>query len=260
MVGTGGEWEARGLLTGILGGFRSPRKPPRDPEHPPSGAQGPPPGLWLGSGWGVNVSRDISCRPVATVQFRLAPEVFMSFRTNPDRILDSIDRARTREDDGGGFVREATFRELDTEVPPPDSTSTERLRRIFALVERAYTATASSTDMRRLAQRFQAVGDISNHHARGDVSVAIHWMDHEREDDVGVSPFEILPKRLEEAKKENRSSRPDANALKILRTELRNGVLGAYGKIEPRIREAIRSRADLGHVAVRVTVDLRPGS
>jgi hypothetical protein len=184
----------------------------------------------------------------------------MSFRTNPDRILDSIDRARNRDDEGGGFVREASARELDTEVPPPDSTSTERLRRIFQLVERAYTATASSSEMRRLAERFQAVGDISTHHARGDVSVAIHWMDHEREDDVGLSPFEILPRRLDDMRKETGYSRPDANALRILRTELRTGVLGAYRKIEPRIREAIRARADLGHVAVRVTMDLRPGS
>lgn len=184
----------------------------------------------------------------------------MSFRTNPDRILDHIDRERNRDDDGLNFVRDASARELDTEVPPTDATPTERLRRIFALVERAYTSTASSTEMRRLAQRFQAVGDISGRHARGDVSVSVQWMDHERPDDVGMSPFEILPARLEDARKITRSSRPDANALRVLREDLRTGVLGAYRKIEPRIREAIRERADLGHVAVRVTIDLRPGS
>jgi hypothetical protein len=181
----------------------------------------------------------------------------MSFRTNPDRILDHIDRERTRDDAGDTFVRDASARELDSEVPSTDATPTERLRRIFALVERAYMATASSAEMRRLAERFQAVGDISGRHARGDVSVAVHWMDHERPDDIGVSPFEISPGRLEEARKLTRSSRPDANALRVLREDLRDGVLGAYRKIEPRIREAIRERADLGHVAVRVTVDLR---
>lgn len=183
----------------------------------------------------------------------------MSFRTNPDRILDNIDRERNR-DDPSDFIREATARELDTEVPPFDSTTTERLRRIFALVERAYTSTASSSEMRRLAQRFQAVGDISTHHARGDVSVSIHWMDHERPDDIGVSPFEILPAHMVELKKTSGSTRPDANALRLLRGHLRTGVMNAYGKIEPRAREAIRNRADLGHVAVQVTMDLRPGS
>jgi hypothetical protein len=183
----------------------------------------------------------------------------MSFRTNPDRILDNIDRERNR-DFLGDFVREASTRELDSEVPPFDSTTTERLRRIFALVEKAYTSTASSVEMRRLAQRFQTVGDISNHHARGDVSVSIHWMDHERPDDIGVSPFEILPAHMAEMKKTSGTTRPDANALKLLRGHLRSGVMNAYKKIEPRAREAIRGRADLGHVTVQVTMDLRPGS
>lgn len=184
----------------------------------------------------------------------------MSFRTNPDRILDSIDRARTREEEvrEAEFTRDATARELDTDVPARDATPTERLRRIFALVEKAYKATASSPEMRRLAERFQTVGDISRHHARGDVSVAIHYMDHERSDDVGVSPFEIHTARFEEARKGARSSRPDAVAIKILREELRSGVLSAYRKMEPRIRDAIRERADLGHVAAHITMDLRP--
>ncbi len=183
----------------------------------------------------------------------------MSFRTNPDRILDNIDRERSR-DDVSDFVREASARQLDTEVPAPGSTSTERLRRVFSLVEQAYTEAASSHQMRRLAQRFQAIGDIHNQHARGDVSVSIHWMDHERSDDIGVSPFEILPIHMAELKKETGVTRVDANALKLLRGHLRNGVMSAYGKIEPRVREAIRSRADLGHIAVQVTMDLRPGS
>lgn len=184
----------------------------------------------------------------------------MSFRTNPDRILDSIDRSRTRDDGGPEFVRDASVRELDTEVPPPDATTAERARRVFALVERAYTATASSREMRRLAQRFQAVGDIPGRHARGDVSVSIHWMDHERSDDIGVSPFEVLPSQFDELRKSTGTTRPDALAIRLLRTDLRDGVMNAYRKIEPRVREAIRERADLGHVAARVTMDLRPGS
>jgi hypothetical protein len=35
-------------------------------------------------------------------------------------------------------------------------------------------------------------------------------------------------------------------------------VLQAYQKIEPRIRDAMRDRADMGHVQAQVTVDLRP--
>lgn len=183
----------------------------------------------------------------------------MSFRTNPDRILDNIDRERSR-DDVSDFVREATARELGTDVPEAGSTSTERLRRVFGLVEAAYTTAASSQEMRRLAKRFQAVGDIATHHARGDVSVSIHWMDDERSDDIGVSPFEILPTHMAELRKETGVTRADANGLKLLRGHLRTGVMSAYKKIEPRIREAIRNRADLGHVTVQVTMDLRPGS
>ncbi|MCH8137992.1 MAG: hypothetical protein IH926_03420, partial [Proteobacteria bacterium] len=49
------------------------------------------------------------------------------------------------------------------------------------------------------------------------------------------------------------SSRADVNALKVLRRELRTGILAAYQKIEPRIKDAIRDRADMGHVQVQVT-------
>jgi hypothetical protein len=48
------------------------------------------------------------------------------------------------------------------------------------------------------------------------------------------------------------------NALKVLRRELRGGILAAYNKIEPRIRDGLRDRADMGHVQIVVTVDLRP--
>lgn len=182
----------------------------------------------------------------------------MSFRTNPDRILDSIDRARNREEDAGNYAREASGRELDSEAPEPGSTPTERARRIFRLVEKGYMAAAQSTDIRKLAARFQTIGDIPDHHARGDVSVSIQYLDSPRGDDVGMVPFEIFPKHFEDAKKVTRTSRPDANGLKILRDELRKGVMAAYGKVEPRVRDAVRERADLGHVAVQVTIDLRP--
>ncbi len=182
----------------------------------------------------------------------------MSFRTNPDRILDSIDRARNRDDGGPLFIREATARVLDTEPLASDATQAERVRRIFAAVERAYVATAGAGEMRRLAERFQAVGDMHNLRGRGDVTVAVHWLDHDRPDDTGMAPFEIRPERFDEVREVTKSSRPDANALRILREELRDGVVAAFGKLEPRIREAVRERADLGHVAARVTLDLRP--
>jgi hypothetical protein len=183
----------------------------------------------------------------------------MSFRTNPDRILDSIDRERNRDEEGGPtFARDATGRELDSEVPAPDATPTERARRIFRLVEKGYMAAAQSAEIRKLAARFQTIGDIPGHHARGDVSVSIQYLDSQRGDDVGMSPFEIFPHHFDEAKKATKTSRPDVNALKILRAELRTGVMSAYKKVEPRVRDAIRERADLGHIAVQVTMDLRP--
>jgi len=185
----------------------------------------------------------------------------MSFRTNPDRILDSIDRARTREEENRSalFTRDASARELGTDTPELDDTPTERLRRIFGIVEKAYVATASGVEMRRLAERFQTVGDINNQHARGDVSVSIQYLDHERNDDVGVTPFEIRPVHFEEVKKIANSSRPDALAIRILRKMLRDGVAASYKKMEPRLRDAIRERADMGHIAVQITLDLRPG-
>ncbi len=183
----------------------------------------------------------------------------MSFRTNPDRILDHIDRERNRDDAGAHFSRDASARKLDTELPPSEATTTERLRRLFKLVEKAYTEAAQSGEIRRLAARFQTIGDISNHHARGDVSVSIQFLDHDHADEVGMSPFEILPEHLDEAKKETRTSRADVNAMKVLRGQLRNGVMAAYKKIEPRLRDAVRDRADMGHVAAQVTMDLRPG-
>jgi hypothetical protein len=184
----------------------------------------------------------------------------MGFRTNTDRILDSIDRARSREDEAarGGAQRQATGRELDTQVPDGDTTNPERIKRIFGAVERAYMKAAQSSELGPLAARFQAVGDITDHHARGDVSVSIQYLDSERADDIGMSPFEIRPEDLIEARKETKTTRADVNAMKLLRRSLREGVLSAYKKIEPRIREALRERADVGHVAVQVTLDIRP--
>jgi len=184
----------------------------------------------------------------------------MSYRTNPDRILENIDRARNRDAESAGLYveRQAMGRELDSQMPDLDATTTERTKRIFSILERAYTRAAQRTELGRLASRFQAVGDIHHHHARGDVSISIHYMDHERYDDVGVSPFEIRPYEITDAKKETKTSRADVNALKVLRKELRGGILAAWQKLEPRVKDAIRDRADMGAVQVQVTVDLRP--
>ena len=184
----------------------------------------------------------------------------MSYRTNPDRILDSIDRARNRDAESQRFHldRQAVGRDLDTEMPDVDATNPERVKRVFKVVERAYTKAAQRSELGRLAARFQSVGDIHHHHARGDVSVSIQYLDHDRPDDVGMAPFEVRPSELVEARKETKTTRADVNALKILRRELHRGVLSAYQKVEPRIRDALRERADMGHVQVQVTVDLRP--
>jgi hypothetical protein len=182
----------------------------------------------------------------------------MSFRTNPDRILDNIDRSRSRDDGGMGSIREATARVLDTEPLPADATQAERVRRIFAAVERAYKETASAVEMRKLAARFQAVGDMSNLRGRGDVIVVVYWLDHDRPDDTAMTPFEIRPEQFAEIREVTRSSQPDANGLRILREVLRDGVVAAAEKLEARVREGTRERADLGHIGARVTLDLRP--
>lgn len=103
----------------------------------------------------------------------------MSYRTNPDRILDNIDRARNRDAESARFQvdRQALGRDLETEMPDVDATTSERLKRIFAILEKAYTKAAQRSEMGRLAARFQAVGDIHHHHARGDVSISVNtWI------------------------------------------------------------------------------------
>lgn len=183
----------------------------------------------------------------------------MGFRTNPDRILDNIDRARERALEGptSGTDRQATGRELDTDVPDPDATNPERMKRVFRAVERAYTACAQTGELGSLAARFQTIGDLKDHRARGDVSVSVQYLDADRPDDIGLAPVEIRPDEILEARKETKTTRPDVNAMKVLRGKLRAGVLTAYKKVEPRIREALRERADVGHLSVQVTVDLR---
>ena len=87
--------------------------------------------------------------------------------------------------------------------------------------------------------------------------MVIQYLDSGRHEDVGMSPFEIRPETLAEVKKESGNSRADFNAMKLLRTELRAGVLLAYKKMEPRLRDALKERADIGHISVNVTMDLR---
>ena len=87
--------------------------------------------------------------------------------------------------------------------------------------------------------------------------MVIQYLDSKRPDDVGMSPFELRPDDLAEVKKDTGNSRADFNAMKLLRTELRDGVLSGYKKMEPRIRDALRERADIGHLSVTVTMDLR---
>lgn len=184
----------------------------------------------------------------------------MSLRTNPDRILESIDRERSRDEESAGRLsdnRQAVGRELDTTPPPPDATNPERMKRVFRLVEQSYTQAAQGTELGKLASRFRGIGDLHHHHARGDVSVVIQYHDSGRPDDVGMAPFEIRADDLAEMKKETGNSRSDFNAMKILRKELRDGVMSAYKKMEPRVRDALRERADIGHLSVNVTMDLR---
>lgn len=186
----------------------------------------------------------------------------MSYRTNTDRILENIDRARNRDLDRALSLtnRRASGKEMDSTVPDADSTPPERLQRLFALVESGYAQAAQSSELGPLAARFQAIGDIAKHMAMGDVSVSVAYLDSERRDDVGIVPFEVKPDELEEAKKQTRTTRPDVNALRVLRTKLREGVLAAYRKIEPRLRDAVKERAEMGHVSVEVTLDLRPNA
>ena len=130
----------------------------------------------------------------------------MSLRTNPDRILENIDRQRTREEEGhAGQDRHAIGRELDITIPDIDATTPERMRRIFSIVESSYTKAAANVELGKLASHFRAVGDIPTHHARGDVSISIQYIDSPRPDDVGMAPFEIFPARLVEAKKETKT-------------------------------------------------------
>lgn len=185
----------------------------------------------------------------------------MSLRTNPDRILDNIDKQKLRDEEHqSNQNRQAIGRALNTEPPDLDATTPERTKRLFQIIQEAYGQAASNTELGRLASHFRAVGDIPNHHGRGDISVSIKYVDSPRSDDIGMSPYEIVPQRLLDAKKETKTSRPDVNALRVLRLEIRDGVLTAYKKLAPRIKDALRDRADMGAVNVQITMDVRPAS
>jgi hypothetical protein len=185
----------------------------------------------------------------------------MSLRTNPDRILDNIDKQKLREEESQkNQNRQAVGQALNNDAPDLDATTPERTKRLFEVVEEAYNDIASNKELGKLASHFRAVGDIPNHHARGDVSISIQYIDSPRPPDIGMTPYEIVPQRLLEAKKETKTSRPDVNALKVLRLEIRNGVLTAYKKLAPRIKDALRDRADMGGVAVQINMDVRPAS
>ena len=92
----------------------------------------------------------------------------MSLRTNPDRILDNIDKQKLREEENqNNQNREAVGKAYNREAPDLDATTPERTKRIFGAVEEAYNDIASNKELGRLASHFRAVGDIPNHHARG---------------------------------------------------------------------------------------------
>ena len=82
----------------------------------------------------------------------------MSYRTNPDRILENIDRSRNRDAESARYSvdRQALGRELDTDIPDVDATTTERMKRMFSAIEHAYTKAAQRGELGRLAARFQA--------------------------------------------------------------------------------------------------------
>ena len=72
----------------------------------------------------------------------------MGLRTNPDRILENIDRQRIREEEAqAGQDRQAVGKELETEIPDVDATTPERMKRIFSIVERSYTKAASNVEL-----------------------------------------------------------------------------------------------------------------
>ena len=116
----------------------------------------------------------------------------MSLRTNPDRILDNIDKQKLREEENqSNQNRQAVGRALNSDTPDLDATTPERTKRLFQVVQDAYGLAASNTELGRLASHFRAVGDIPNHHGRGDVSVSIQYVDSPRLDDIGMAPYEI---------------------------------------------------------------------
>ena len=119
----------------------------------------------------------------------------MGLRTNPDRIpgehrpATKPGRGRSRRPGSACHREKNSTRRFPISTPP----RRERLRRIFGIVERSYAKAASNVELGKLASHFRAVGDIPTHHARGDVSVAIQYMDSPRPDDVGMAPLRGPP-------------------------------------------------------------------
>ena len=59
----------------------------------------------------------------------------MSLRTNPDRILDNIDKQKLREEENrNNQNREAVGKALNNKAPDLDATTPERTKRIFGVV------------------------------------------------------------------------------------------------------------------------------
>ena len=182
----------------------------------------------------------------------------MGLRTNPDQILENIDRQRSREEEAhaAGQDRQAVGKELETEIPDVDATTPERMKRIFAIVERAYNQAASNAELGKLASHFRAVGDIPDHHAHGDVSVSIQYIHPSRPHDVGMAPLEIRPHPLFAAKNATTHSRHDVHPPNVPRHQRRHRLHRRHR----RRHQTSRASAGAAHSGCRVSRTRSPRS